>query len=94
MWLRRPERPSVEPIHVTLFRKQGCGLCDQAEAMLRRISKRTPLQVTTVDIDSDEALQRRYFMEIPVVVVDGAEVARAPISERALADLFEGLAAG
>ncbi|MFN8618415.1 MAG: glutaredoxin family protein [Dehalococcoidia bacterium] len=94
MWLRRPERPSVEPIRVTLFRKQGCGLCDQAEAMLRRISKRTPLQVTTVDIDSDEALQRRYFMEIPVVVVDGAEVARAPISERALADLFEGLAAG
>jgi len=94
MWLRRPERPSVEPIRVTLFRKQGCGLCDQAEAMLRRISKRTPLQVTTVDIDSDEALQRRYFMEIPVVVVDGAEVARAPISERALADLFEDLAAG
>jgi len=94
MWLRRPERPPVEPISVTLFRKQGCGLCDQAEAMLRRISKRTPLQVTTVDIDSDEALQRRYFMEIPVVVVDGAEVARAPISERALADLFEGLAAG
>jgi hypothetical protein len=33
-------------------------------------------------------------MEIPVVVVDGAEVARAPISERALADLFEDLAAG
>ena len=70
MWLRRPERPSVEPIRVTLFRKQGCGLCDQAEAMLARISKQTPLRVTAVDIDSDEDLQRRYFMEIPVVAVD------------------------
>ena len=94
MRLRRRKAPRAEPIRVTLFRKQGCGLCDQAEAMLKRISRRTPIRVTTVDIDSDEALQRRYFLEIPVVVVGGEEVARAPISERALADLFEDLASG
>jgi len=94
MRLRRRKSPQAEPIRVTLFRKQGCGLCDQAEAMLTRISRHTPLHVTTVDIDSDEALQKRYFLEIPVVVVGGNEVARAPISERALADLFEDLASG
>lgn len=93
MRLRRPERPTGEPLRVTLFRKQGCGLCDQAEAMLARISKKTPLHVTSVDIDSDETLQKRYFLEIPVVVVGENEVARAPISERTLADRIEELRA-
>ena len=60
--------------------------------MLSRISKRTPLSVTALDIDADEELQRRYFLEIPVVVVEGIEVARAPISERALAGALAALA--
>lgn len=93
MWLRRRKPASRAALDVTLYRKQGCGLCDQAEAMLARISKQTPLRVTAVDIDRDEDLQRRYFMEIPVVVVAGREVARAPISERALGDVLAEMAA-
>ena len=93
MWLRRPKLPAAHPLPVTLYRKHGCGLCDQAELMLARISKKTPLRVTTVDIDSDEAIQRRYFLEIPVVAVAGDEVARAPISERALAEILASKAA-
>ena len=72
------------PIEVTLYRKPGCGLCDHAEAALARIAKKVPLRVVLVDIDSDPALQARYFLEIPVVTVRGREVAKAPISERAL----------
>lgn len=52
--------------------------------MLARIEKRLPLRVTAIDIDSDQDLQARYFLEIPVVAVAGVEVARAPLSERAL----------
>ncbi|MEO8539726.1 MAG: glutaredoxin family protein [bacterium] len=81
------------PIAVTLYRKPGCGLCDQAEAMLTRIGKKLPLVLTTVDIDSDEDLQKRYFLEIPVIAVDGDEIARAPINERALKAVLEDLAA-
>ncbi len=79
------------PLEVTLYRKPGCGLCDQAEAMLGRIGKRMPIRLTTVDIDSNDALQRRYFLEIPVVTVEGEEVARAPISERTLEASLRGL---
>ena len=71
-------------LELTLYRKEGCGLCDQAEAMLARIAKRLPLQVTSIDIDSDPALQARYFLEIPVIAIGHDEIARAPISERAL----------
>lgn len=78
---RRRRRPEGPPLEVTLYRKAGCGLCDQAEASLGRIGKRVPLTVKLIDIDSDRALQERYFLEIPVVTVGGDEVARAPIHE-------------
>jgi len=82
------------PLQVTLYRKDGCGLCDQAEVMLQRIGRSLALTVETVDIDSDVALQARYFLEIPVVSVAGREVARAPISERSLRARLEEFAGG
>ncbi len=72
------------PLEVTLYRRQGCGLCDEAEAMLARLARRIALRVNAVDIDSDETLQARYFLEIPVVAIGEDEIARAPISKRAL----------
>lgn len=90
----RPRQPEMRQLEVTLLRKQDCGLCDHAAAVLSRISHKVPLTVSHVDIDEDEDLQRRYFLEIPVVMVDGVEVARAPIRERALEDLLRELARG
>lgn len=71
-------------LEITLYRKEGCGLCDQAETMLAHIARRIPLRVSLIDIDSDPALQERYFLEIPVVAIGDHEIARAPISERTL----------
>ena len=72
------------PLVVTLYGRAGCHLCDEAAAMLARISKRIPLVVTAIDIESDDALLERYLFEIPVICIDGAEIARAPISEAGL----------
>ena len=67
------------PLEVTLYRKDGCGLCDQAETMLASIAKRIPLRVTSVNIDSDATLQARYFLEIPVIATGDEEIARADV---------------
>ena len=74
------------PLVVTLYRRDGCGLCDQAEAMLGRISRRLALTVSRVDIESDDALLRRYMLEIPVIALGAREIARAPLYEAALAE--------
>ncbi|HMO54731.1 MAG TPA: glutaredoxin family protein [Tepidiformaceae bacterium] len=84
----------MQPIQVTLYGRRECGLCDHALAALQRIATKVPLDLTVVDIDTDEELQARYFIEIPVVVANGEEVARAPISERTLAECLEALARG
>lgn len=80
------------PLRVTLYGRPGCSLCDQAELFLRRIARRVPLAIELVNIETDEALHQRYLFDIPVVVVDGAEVAKAPIHEHALAERIEAFA--
>ncbi len=79
---------------VTLYRGRECGLCDRAEALLARLGRRLPLAVEVVDIGSDPGLEARYFLEVPVIEAGGRVVARAPISEAALAAELEALLAG
>jgi Glutaredoxin-like domain (DUF836) len=52
-------------------------------AVLRRVAPQ--LSVVERDIDQDPALQRRYALEIPVLLSGENEVARRRISEAELA---------
>jgi glutaredoxin len=65
---------------VTLFERPGCHLCDEAREVLDRVGE----PYDTVDIESDDALLRRYLERIPVVAVDGEEAFELFIDERAL----------
>lgn len=82
------------PRVVTLYRRPGCGLCDEAEELLRQLTKRLQFAIEAIDIEQDEALHRRYLLEIPVVAVGGREVARAPLYGPALADVLAEALAG
>jgi len=55
---------------VTLISRDGCHLCEDAEAVLDRI---LPGQWHRVDVDSDVGLSRDYGDRVPVVLLDGAE---------------------
>ncbi len=73
---------------VTLFHTGGCHLCEEVEAMLQRLRARLPFDLERVDIAEDEAAYARYRTAIPVVWIDGVEVARYPVDERTLAALL------
>ena len=71
----------------TLYLKPGCHLCEDALHALRRLARRYPHQLRTVDITTDSALYARYWEQIPVLVVEGREYAAPlspPVLERAL----------
>jgi glutaredoxin len=59
---------------VTLYTRAGCGLCAPVEALLARLAGELGFAFEAVDIDGDDALLRRYMLEIPVVLVDGVEM--------------------
>ena len=57
---------------VTLYTREGCHLCAEAEAALARLD--VPFTLERVDIEADDELFKRYLERIPVVAVDGEEV--------------------
>lgn len=69
---------------VTLYTKPGCHLCDDVRQLLDELAPERGFVVEEIDIERDAALFAQYRYEIPVVLVDGVEVARGRVDERAL----------
>ncbi|HET7738538.1 MAG TPA: glutaredoxin family protein [Tepidiformaceae bacterium] len=74
---------AAKPV-VALYGRPGCTLCDEAAAMLADLEGSLGFETVRVNIEEDDALLRRFMFEIPVVVVDEVEIARAPIHRRGL----------
>lgn len=72
-------------MRVTLYTAEGCGLCREAEQLLLRLGERIHFELEIVSIEADAALYERYWARVPVVLVDGREVATAPLDERRVA---------
>jgi hypothetical protein len=61
---------------VTLYTKPGCHLCEAVEQVIAQVARRRPLGVVLRNILDDPADFERYQYEIPVVLLDGVEIAR------------------
>ena len=59
----------ASPREIVLYTREGCCLCDEAEATLVAHGVRPRL----VDIDQDDELRSKYDCCIPVVWIDGKE---------------------
>ena len=69
---------------VTLYTRPECGLCSKVQDLLTRLQGEGEFSLEIVDIEKDTEAHDRYWLRIPVVLVDGYEVASAPIGEREL----------
>lgn len=58
---------------VTLIRKPGCHLCDDAQIVVEKVCGELGVSWERKDITEDEELNRRYWEQIPVVLVDGEQ---------------------
>lgn len=54
---------------VTFYTRPGCHLCDDARAVLDAEG----LDYDEIDIESDDALFKRYLERIPVTAIDGED---------------------
>ena len=60
-------------VHVVLYSRPGCHLCDDARAVIEAERLRMPFDLDEVDIETDDELVKAYGIRIPVVTVDGVE---------------------
>ena len=58
---------------VTLYRAEGCHLCESAQRVLAEVRAELPFELEEIDISGDPELERRYRERLPVVVIDGEE---------------------
>jgi glutaredoxin len=75
-------------VHVVLYSRPGCGLCDRARELLELQRARTPFALEEVDVTGDDDLERAYGIRIPVVVVDGVERFEVEVDPAELAALI------
>ncbi|MEO7131679.1 MAG: glutaredoxin family protein [Dermatophilaceae bacterium] len=56
---------------VTLIGRDGCHLCDEARAVINRVTTDLGEAWQERSIDDDDQLRQRYAEQIPVILVDG-----------------------
>lgn len=71
--LRRTPRKNPADRTVTLIGKPGCHLCDDAQKVIEAVCAETGAAWEKKDITENEELHRKYWEQIPVILVDGAQ---------------------
>ncbi len=66
-------RRGRRPVTVDVYTREGCGLCARAERLVA--AEAGGASVRLIDIDEVDELLARYHVRVPVVVVDGREIA-------------------
>lgn len=73
----RGREVSIQAIHVEIYSRPGCHLCDDAKAeierTIRRLGAADGTVVTVTDIDQNTDLKERYGSEVPVIFINGTE---------------------
>jgi glutaredoxin len=85
-------RHERDVIALTIYSRPGCHLCEEMKAVVDTVARSIPLSLEEVDISTDPALEARYGLEIPVLLVDGRKAAKYRIAEGELRKLLAGRA--
>lgn len=71
--MSQPAAPGVPRVEV--YSRDGCHLCDQAIEVVRGVCDELRVGWGVRDIDADPELVVRYTDQVPVIMVDGRQVA-------------------
>jgi glutaredoxin len=78
-----------QPLHLELYTRPGCHLCEELRVLCERLGGEFPLQLTEVNIEADPTLLARYEEEIPVLFIEGRRAVKYRTTETALRYLFQ-----
>jgi glutaredoxin len=63
------------PPRITIYGRPGCHLCDDAEERVAQLVDGSGATIEVINIEHDEELHKRFLVKIPVVEIDGVQVA-------------------
>ena len=66
---------------LTLVTRAECGLCEEMHAEIEQLRRTHPLpEIEVLDVDADPELKRRFDLEVPVLLLDGALVCQQELT--------------
>lgn len=71
-------------VTVTLYTKPGCSLCDTVEKTIHFVQTRRAFHFEKRNIEDDTSVYNEYKYDIPVIMVNGREIARHQLTAAAL----------
>ena len=86
--------PGPAPVALTIYSRPGCHLCEEMKTVVARVARRVALTLDEIDISTDPALEQRFGLEIPVLLVDGRKVAKYRVTETELTRILNSKAGG
>lgn len=78
---------------LTVYGREYCHLCSDMVEALEALRPGYGFRLEVVDVDRDEALERRYGTLVPVLAVDGEEICHYFLDRDALDAYFAGVIA-
>ncbi|MCQ6278761.1 glutaredoxin family protein [Bacillus sp. EB600] len=74
---------------LTLYTRQQCHLCEQAKQAIMELKDEYLFHLEEFDIDQNDELTERYGLMIPVVLINGEEVAFGQINKFILSNRLQ-----
>jgi glutaredoxin len=81
---------SVTGVTVRIYTKPRCSLCDEARQVLEEARTRVAFVLEVVDIRDHADTWERYRHAVPVITLDGEEIARLRVNAAALESRLRG----
>ena len=80
---------ATQPLHVRLYGRPGCHLCNDAALVLKGLHADFDFWVERVNIDEDDAIKSKLNDHIPVVTINGGNRVQEPVTEEKLRRAFK-----
>ena len=71
-------------IRVSIYSRPGCHLCDEMKAVAERVARMVPLTLEEIDVSADAELEKRYGLEVPVLMIEGRKAAKYRVTDTEL----------
>ena len=75
-----------DPLALIIYSRPGCHLCEEMKALVTRVIDRTSTEarLEEINVETDADLERRFGLEVPVLMLNGKKVAKFRVSAETL----------
>lgn len=64
---------AARQIHIDIYSKPECSLCDKAKAVIEKAKSRYPITISETDISNNPVLFEKYKEKIPVIFINSKQ---------------------